>query len=163
MRYDKNCSNHIGQKVKSEKFDFVILIPNDRNQCNEFDRRRSNDLNEKYVVVKYVDSDERILKENIIRDVMVGSTYIPEILPVINDREGKEWVCEQNQLLSLNVSNDNSRNEIEVKYRKKIFNFFSTRPNPINFISLLWKEFFLSLVFHIFQRLFFQKQSHLFK
>ena len=40
MRYDKNCSNHIGQKVKSEKFDFVILIPNDRNQCNEWNRMK---------------------------------------------------------------------------------------------------------------------------
>ena len=81
---------------------------------------RPKDPNEKYVVVKYVNSDGEVLKENIIRDVMVGNVYIPELLPVINDREGKEWICEPNQLLSLNVSNDNSRNEIEVKYRKKM-------------------------------------------
>ena len=42
------------------------------------------------------------------------------MLPIINDREGKEWLCEPNQLLSLNVSNDNSRNEIEVKYVRKM-------------------------------------------
>ena len=81
---------------------------------------RPKDPNEKYVAVKYINSDGVVLKENIIRDVMVGSTYIPEILPVINDREGKEWICEPNQLLSLTVSMDNSKNEIEVKYIRKM-------------------------------------------
>ena len=75
--------------------------------------------NEKFITVKYVNSNGEILKENIIKDVMIGTTYIPEIIPIINDREGKEWICEPNQLLSLNVSNDNSKNEIEVRYIKK--------------------------------------------
>lgn len=81
---------------------------------------RPKDPNEKYVVVKYVNSNGETLKETLERDVMVGSTYIPEILPVINDREGKEWICEPNQLLSLTVSMDNTKNEIEVKYIKKM-------------------------------------------
>lgn len=81
---------------------------------------KPKDPNEKYIVVKYVNSNGEILKENIIRNVMVGSTHVPDTLPVINDREGKEWICEPNQLLSINVSMDNSKNEIEVKYIKKM-------------------------------------------
>lgn len=94
---------------------------------NEIDARamqqsvsRPKDPNEKYVVVKYVNSDGEVLKENVIRDVMVGTTFVPDILPIINDRDGKEWICEPNQILSLNISNDNSKNELEVKYVKKI-------------------------------------------
>ena len=81
---------------------------------------RPKDPNEKYVVVKYVNSDGEILKENVIRDVVVGSVFVPEMLPIINDREGKEWYCEPNQVLSLNVSADNSKNEIEVKYLRRM-------------------------------------------
>ncbi len=81
---------------------------------------RPKDPNEKYVVVKYINSDGEKLKETIEREVMIGGTYIPEIIPIINDREGKEWICEPNQLLSLTVSMDNSKNEIEVKYIKKM-------------------------------------------
>ena len=92
----------------------------DANKAIQGTVARPKDPNEKYVIVKYVNSDGIILKENIIRDVMVGSTFIPEILPIINDKEGKEWICEPNQLLSLNVSMDNSKNEIEVKYLKKM-------------------------------------------
>lgn len=97
---------------------------------------RPKDPNEKYVVVKYMNSDGEILKENVIRDVMVGGTYVPELLPVINDKEGKEWICEPNQLLSLNVSSDNSKNEIEVKYRKKMamvrINYINKQGNELN-------------------------------
>ncbi len=95
---------------------------------------RPTDPNEKYAVVKYVDSDGRILKENIIRDVMVGSTFVPEMLPVINDKEGKEWVCAPNQILSKNISEDNRQNEMEVKYIKKM------AVVRINYINRLGKE-----------------------
>ena len=81
---------------------------------------RPKDPNEKFVIVKYINSNGEILKENIVRDVMVGGTFVPELLPVISDKEGKEWICEPNQLLSLNISPDNSKNEIDVKYIKKV-------------------------------------------
>jgi len=97
---------------------------------------RPKDPNEKYVVVKYVNSDGEILKENIIRDVMVGSTYVPEMLPIINDREGKEWICALNQILSLNVSADNSKNEIEVRYVRKMarvrINYINKQGSELN-------------------------------
>lgn len=95
---------------------------------------RPKDPNEKYIVVKYVNADGETLKENIIRDVAVGSNFVPELLPIINDREGKEWYCEPSQMLSLVVSNDNTKNEISVKYLRKM-----TRVH-INYINKVGSE-----------------------
>ena len=81
---------------------------------------RPRDPNEKYVTVKYINSDEGILKENIIRDVMVGSVYTPEIIPVINDKEGKEWVISNNQIPNVKVTENNDQNVVEVRYVKKM-------------------------------------------
>ena len=108
----------------------------DANRMQYGVQSRPKNPNEKYVLVKYVNSNGDILKENIIRDVMVGTTYVPELIPVINDREGREWSCEPNQLLSLIVSADNSKNEIEVKYVKKmarvVINYINKQGSEIN-------------------------------
>ena len=77
---------------------------------------RPRDPNEKYVTVRYLDSDENVLKENIIRDVDVGSVYTPEIIPNIND---KEWIVASNQISNITVTTDNNQNIIEVRYVKK--------------------------------------------
>ena len=80
---------------------------------------RPKDPNEKYITVKYIDSDGNILKENIIRDVDIGSIYTPEIITNINDKEGKEWVIASNQIPNVTVTNDNAQNIIEVRYVKR--------------------------------------------
>ena len=90
---------------------------------------KPRDPNEKYVTVRYKNSDEGILKENIIRDVVVGSVYTPEIIPVINDKEGKEWVISNNQIPNVRVSNNNDENVVEVRYVKKMS---TVRINYIN-------------------------------
>ena len=81
---------------------------------------KPRDPNEKFITVKYINSDGEILKENIIRDVMIGSIYTPEIIPVINDKEGKEWIISGNQIPNVKVTDDNTRNIVEVRYVKKI-------------------------------------------
>ena len=80
---------------------------------------RPRDPNEKYITVKYVDSDDNILKENIIRDVDIGSVFTPEIIPAINDKEGKEWIVASNQISNITVTNDNAQNVMEVRYVKR--------------------------------------------
>ncbi len=81
---------------------------------------RPRDPNEKYVVVKYLNSDGETLKENVVRDVVVGSIYTPEMIPIISDRQGRDWITESNQMPSIQVSADNTQNEVEVRYVKRI-------------------------------------------
>ncbi len=81
---------------------------------------KPRDPNEKYVTVTYINSDGQILKENIIRDMDVGSVFTPEIIPIITDKEGKEWTISSNQIPNVQVTNDNSRNVVEVNYVKKM-------------------------------------------
>lgn len=81
---------------------------------------KPRDPNEKYVTVKYINSDGEILKENIIRDIDIGSIYTPEVIPIITDKDGKEWVISNNQIPNVKVTEDNSLNIVEIRYVKKI-------------------------------------------
>ncbi len=97
---------------------------------------KPRDPNEKYITVKYVNSDDVILKENIIRDMPLGSIYTPELLPNITDKEGKEWILAPNQTPNIKVSTDNAQNVVEVKYVKKIskvkINYINKQGNQIS-------------------------------
>ena len=81
---------------------------------------KPKDPNEKYITVRYVNSDNEILKENIIRDMPIGSIYTPEIIPIINDKEGKEWHISSNHVPNVQVTTDNNLNVVEVRYVKKM-------------------------------------------
>jgi hypothetical protein len=78
----------------------------------EINVAKPKDPNEKYVTVKYVNSESKTLKENIIRDVPIGSIYTPELIPEIADKDGKEWILDVNQTPNVKVSTDNNANII---------------------------------------------------
>lgn len=72
-----------------------------------------------YATVKYINSRGEILKENRINNLFPGSTYVPEILPVINDVNGCEWVCATTQFPTTIINSLPEYNVIEVKYKEK--------------------------------------------
>ena len=69
-----------------------------------------------YVTVRYVNSKGEILKENKIGNLFPNSTFVPEILPIINDTHGKEWRAELTRLEPLVVQSDPEKNIIQLKY-----------------------------------------------
>lgn len=72
-----------------------------------------------YATVKYVNSRGEILKENKINNLFPGSTYVPEILPIINDINGCEWICATTQFPTTVINALPQYNTIEVKYKEK--------------------------------------------
>lgn len=96
---------------------------------------------ERSVIVRYVNSYGDILKENTIRKQKVNSIYVPEIIPVINDKMGREWVCDQNQNLNIRISPVETDNFIEVKYVPKLvnvkLNYISKQGKPIKNETLI--------------------------
>ena len=92
------------------------------------------DPNEKYVIVRFINSDGETLKENVVRDVVVGSVYSPEIIPIISDRKGRDWITDSSHIPSVLVTNDNSQNVVEVHYIKKVSRV------RINYINKQGKE-----------------------
>mgnify|MGYP003289804806 CR=1 FL=1 len=72
------------------------------------------------VVVRYMAKNGDVLKENVIKNVFPGSTYVPEILPVIADKEGKEWICKLTTLPNLVLSDNFENNKIELEYTEKM-------------------------------------------
>lgn len=88
---------------------------------------------ERSVIVKYVNSHGEILKVNTIMKQKINSIFTPEIIPIINDKQGKEWVCDNNQNLNIRVTT--SENIIEVKYIPKLtdvkINYISKQGVPI--------------------------------
>lgn len=72
------------------------------------------------VTVRYINSKGEILKENRVGNLFPKSTYLPEIIPVINDKEGKEWTIEESTVKPFIINEDASQNVIELKY-KEIF------------------------------------------
>lgn len=71
------------------------------------------------VTVKYLNSNNEILKENTIANVFPKATYTPDIIPVINDKEGKEWIVEENAVSSIVLSSIKEENVVEIKYNPK--------------------------------------------
>ncbi len=69
-----------------------------------------------YVVVRYLNSKNEVLKENKIGNVFPGSTYTPEILPIINDANGREWRSESTRVDPFVISQEVERNVIDLKY-----------------------------------------------
>lgn len=82
----------------------------------------SQDVDERSVIVRYSNSDGEVLKENIIAKQKINSIFVPEIIPVINDKQGKEWICDSSQNLSIRVSANDDENIIEVRYVPKLIN-----------------------------------------
>lgn len=71
------------------------------------------------VTVRYVNSKGEILKENIIGNVFPKTSFLPDAIPIINDKEGKEWVLENTNVLPTVLSADASANVVELKYIEK--------------------------------------------
>lgn len=69
-----------------------------------------------YVTVKYVNSKDEILKENKIGNLFPGTTFVPDILPIINDIEGKEWRAELTRIEPLVINKEPEKNIIKLKY-----------------------------------------------
>ncbi|MBQ9267667.1 MAG: MucBP domain-containing protein [Clostridia bacterium] len=72
------------------------------------------------VTVRYIASNSTVLKENVINNVFPGDVYRPEILPVISDKDGKEWTCELTNVPSLRLSDNEESNKIELQYVEKM-------------------------------------------
>ena len=68
-----------------------------------------------------ISNNDEVLKENIIYRQVIGSVFVPEIIPIINDKEGKEWICDANQMLNITVSADDTKNFIEINAFVKRF------------------------------------------
>lgn len=69
-----------------------------------------------YVTVRYVNSKEEILKENKIGNLFPGASFVPDIIPIINDIEGKEWRAEEIRVNPILVNKDPTQNIIKLKY-----------------------------------------------
>lgn len=69
-----------------------------------------------YVTVRYVNSKDEILKENRIGNLFPNSTFVPEILPIINDVQGREWRAELTRIEPLVVQSNPEQNVIKLKY-----------------------------------------------
>lgn len=72
-----------------------------------------------FVTVKYVNSKDEVLKENRVGNVFPKTTYLPEIIPVINDKEGKEWIFSSKEVTPYLLSENPEMNVIELKYSEK--------------------------------------------
>ena len=71
------------------------------------------------LIVRYVNSKGEILKENKIGNVFPNSTYLPDVIPVINDKQGREWVVENERSTTFVISSNPDLNVIEIKYIEK--------------------------------------------
>ncbi|MBO5179028.1 MAG: MucBP domain-containing protein [Clostridia bacterium] len=120
--------NVIGELSNSNKF---YSIPTDN-----FENRNvlSNADDERSVIVRYLNSEGEVLKENTVNGQKINSIYVPEIIPIINDKQGKEWVCDNNQKLNIKIS-PIEENIIEVRYIKKLahvkINYINKQGKPI--------------------------------
>lgn len=68
------------------------------------------------LTVRYVNSKGVVLKENRIGNLFPNTIYIPDVIPIINDSEGKEWLIENENPANFVVQTDPSQNVIEIKY-----------------------------------------------
>ena len=120
--------NVIGELSNSNKF---YSIPNENFQTGH---GLSNAEDERNVTVRYLNSDGEVLKENTVGGQKINSIYVPEIIPVINDKQGKEWVCDNNQRLNVRIS-PTEENIIEVRYIKRLayvkINYINKQGKPI--------------------------------
>ncbi len=93
--------------------------------ANKFNAETSNDSNMQtiqgsvYATVRYLNSKGEVLKENKISNLLPGTSYVPEIIPIINDVEGKEWVCADSQYPSIIINAISEYNIMEIKYAEK--------------------------------------------
>ncbi|MBR4110299.1 MAG: MucBP domain-containing protein [Clostridia bacterium] len=94
----------------------------------------SNADDERSVTVRYLSSEGDVLKENVVYGQKINSIYVPEIIPVINDKQGKEWICDNSQKLNISVSAINE-NVIEVRYIRKLsrvkINYINKQGQPL--------------------------------
>ncbi len=72
-----------------------------------------------YVKVKYLNSRGEILKENNLGNLFPKTTFLPDIIPLIKDKEGKEWVLEGKEIVPFVVKENPENNVIELKYVEK--------------------------------------------
>lgn len=71
------------------------------------------------VTVRYINSKDEILKENVIANVFPKTSYLPDVIPVINDKDGKEWILENNNIIPTVLSSKADENVIQIKYIEK--------------------------------------------
>lgn len=113
--------------TKSKFFD----IPNNK---LDYIYREEKDLTGIFVLVRYLRDDGILLKENKIGNLSPGMNYVPEVIPIITDNDGKDWYRENSDNLSVIVTEDNSQNVIEIIYKKKMANI------KISYINQQGKE-----------------------
>ena len=68
------------------------------------------------LTVRYINSKGTVLKENRIGNLFPNTIYIPDVIPIINDAEGKEWLIENENPANFVVQTDPAENVIEIKY-----------------------------------------------
>lgn len=72
-----------------------------------------------YATVRYVNSRGEVLKENKVNNLFPGTQFVPEILPIINDVNGGEWVCSTTQYPTTTINILPEYNVVEIKYKEK--------------------------------------------
>ena len=71
------------------------------------------------VTVRCVDTNGNILKENVIGNVFPKTSFIPDVIPIINDKDGKEWTSENRSISPIILTSNPAENIVEVKYMEK--------------------------------------------
>ena len=69
-----------------------------------------------FVTVRCVNSKGEVLKENTIPNMYPKSSYVPELIPIINDRDGREWRAELTRMEPIIVSDNPEQNVVSIKY-----------------------------------------------
>ena len=72
-----------------------------------------------YVTVRYINSKGEILKENKVGNVFPKTTFLPDVIPTINDKDGKEWTIETSSVTPFVLDANPDANIIELKYIEK--------------------------------------------
>ena len=71
------------------------------------------------VTVRCVNSKGEILKENKIGNVFPKTSYMPDVIPVINDKEGKEWIVENASVMPFTLTSNPDENIVQIRYIEK--------------------------------------------
>ena len=71
------------------------------------------------VTIRYINSKGEVLKENVIGNVFPKTSFLPDLIPIINDKEGKEWVLENQNVIPTVLTADANANIIELRYIEK--------------------------------------------
>ncbi len=122
-----NYENNVSQLLSGNNFYSIDDVQNVFASKEELEGSTS-------ATVRCVTGKGDVLKENTIKNVFPGDTYEPEIIPIISDKEGREWTYNNTESKKITLSSNEGQNIIELVYVEK------TASVTISFINTESKE-----------------------